>query len=191
MEAIDELASRIRETAAWIEDNWNALKALEFTAHQSGFSVRESNTLPGQKGKLFNLSNEMLDILADMKEQSNIQLELIPVDANENEFTVKNVRTHITRIGIKLKNNNYDFSKDFLMFITDKNVTKRDVKGDENKIKQFLRDIGYKQRGDTKSSRSKVIRALSIKIFSPRKDFTSEGTVYESDEEEKNRSKWS
>ena len=149
MEAIDETASRIRETAAWIEDNTNALKALEFTAQQSGFSVRESNALPGQKGKLYNLSNEMLDILADTKEQSNIQLELNPVDANENEFTVKNVRTHITPNGIKLRNNNYDFSKDFRI-ITDKNVTKRDVKGDENKIKQFLRDIGYKQRGDTK-----------------------------------------
>ena len=28
----------------------------------------------------------------------------------------------------------------------------------ENKIKQFLKDIGYKQRGETKSNRSKVIR---------------------------------
>ena len=51
----------------------------------------------------------------------------------------------------------YDFSRGFLMFITNKDVTERDIKGDENKIKQFLKDIGYKQRGDTKSNRSKLI----------------------------------
>ena len=41
------------------------------------------------------------------------------------------------------------------MFINNKDVTERDIKGDENKIKQFLNDIGYKQRGDTKGNRSK------------------------------------
>ena len=53
------------------------------------------------------------------------------------------------------------------------------------KIKRFLRDIGYKQRGDTKSNRSKVIRRLSISIASPRRDsFSSEFTVYDTNEEE-------
>ena len=93
--------------------------------------------------------------------------------------------THITPNGIKLRNNNYDFTKGFLMFITNKNVTARDIKCDENKIKQFLRDIGYKQREDTKSNRSKVIRRLSISIASPRRDsFSSESTVYDTNEEE-------
>ena len=31
------------------------------------------------------------------------------------------------------------------MFITNKAVIERDKKGDENKMKQFLKDIGYKQ----------------------------------------------
>ena len=93
--------------------------------------------------------------------------------------------THITPNGIKLRNKNYDFTKGILMFITNKNVTERDIKCDENKIKQFLRDIGYKQRGDTKSNRSKVIRRLSINIASPRGDsFSSESTVYDTNEEE-------
>ena len=70
------------------------------------------------------------------------------------------------------------------MFINNKYVTKRDIKSDENKIIRFSMDIGYKQRGDTKSKRSKVIRESSIKTFSPRKDFTNEETVYESDEGE-------
>ena len=127
----------------------------------------------------------MLDILADMRKQTNIQLRLVPFNANENEFTINNVPTHIIPNGIKLRNKNYDFTKGFLMFITNKNVTERDIKGDENKIKQFLRDISYKQRGDTKSNRSKVIRRLSINIASPRGDsFSSESTVYDTNEEE-------
>ena len=68
MEAVGDTASRR-------EDNTEVLRALEFSPiQQSEFSVRESITLPGQEGKLFKLTNEMLDILADMRKQSNIQL---------------------------------------------------------------------------------------------------------------------
>ena len=156
---IQEAGSQIGETSLRIEDNTNALRALEFSpVQQSGFSVREPITLPGREGKLFKLSNEMLDILADMRKQTNIQLRDVPSDANENEFTITNVPTRITPNGIEIRNNNFDFTKVFLMFITNKNVTERDIKGDENKITRFLRDIGYKQRGNTKSNRSKVIR---------------------------------
>ena len=159
MEAIGETASRIGENAAHISP-----------VQQSGFSVREPVTLPAREDGLFKLSNQILDILADMRKQTNIQLRLVPFDANENEFTIINVPTHITPIGIKLRNNNYDFTKGFLMFITNKNVTERDIKSDENKIKLFLSDIGYKQRRDTKSNISRVIRILSISIASPKRD---------------------
>ena len=71
MEAIGETAAQIGETGLRIEDNTNALKALEFSpVQQSGFSVREPITLPGREGKWFKLSNEMLDILADMRKQT-------------------------------------------------------------------------------------------------------------------------
>ena len=171
-------------------DNTTALKALEFSpVQQIGFSIRGPITLPGREGKLIKLSNEMLDILADMRKQTNIQIILVPFDAIENEFTINNVPTHITPNGIKLRNNNCDFTKGFRMFITNKNVTERDIKRDEKKIKQFLRDIGYRQRGDTKSSRSKVIRKISISIASPRRvSFISESTVYDTNEEESQRS---
>ena len=76
-------------------------------------------------------------------------------------------------------------TKGFLMFITNKNVTEGDIKSDENTIKHFLRDIGYKQRGDTKSNRSKVITRLLISMASPRRDsFSSESTVYDTNDEE-------
>ena len=76
----------------------------------------------------------MPDNLAVIRKRSKIQLQLIPIDAKENEFTIIIVPTHITPNDIKLRNNNYDFSEGFLLFITDKNVTERDIKSDENKI---------------------------------------------------------
>ena len=53
------------------------------------------------------------------------------------------------------------------MFFTSKDVTEKDIKGDEIKIKQFLNDIGYKQRGDTKSNRSKLTRRMFASIGEP------------------------
>ena len=50
------------------------------------------------------------------------------------------------------------------MFITNKDVTEKDIKDDENKIKQFLMDIGYKQRGDAISNSSKLVRKMLASI---------------------------
>ena len=91
------------------------------------------------------------------------------------------------------------------MFITSKDVTERDIKGDENKLKQFLKDIGYKQRGDTKSNRSKLIGRILVIIGEPTSQVISmsassgdekyqrdnsdyeEGAVKEEEEEEEKR----
>ena len=53
------------------------------------------------------------------------------------------------------------------------------------KIKQYLRDISCKQKGDTRSIRAKVIDKLGIKIISPRKNCTGQGTLYDTTEEKK------
>ena len=63
-----------------------------------------------------------------------------------------------------MKSKFYDSSKGFLMFITNKDVTERDIKDDE---KKFLKDISYKQRGDTLSNRSKVMRKMLASIVEP------------------------
>ena len=74
------------------------------------------------------------------------------------------------------------------IFITNKDVTERNIKGDENKIKQFPRDIGYKQRVDTKSNRSIIIRKKiasigerTSQIAPPRMLTTSEDEIYQCD----------
>ena len=87
-----------------------------------------------------------------MGKQTNKQFQLISVDPNSNKFKINDVDVSLVPDGIEMKGKFYDFFKGFALFINNKDVTERDIKGDENKIKQFLRDIGYKQRGDTKSN---------------------------------------
>ena len=53
------------------------------------------------------------------------------------------------------------------MFFTNKDVTERDIKVDENKMKQFLKYIGLQQGGGTKSNQSKLIRRLFASIGEP------------------------
>ena len=65
------------------------------------------------------------------------------------------------------------------MLITSKDVTERDIKVDEDKIKRFLRDIAYKQRGDTKSNRSKFIRRVFASIGEPTSQVISSPTSSE------------
>ena len=96
----------------------------------------------------------MIDILLLMVKQTNKQLQLISVYEypNSNKFKINDVDVSLVPDGIKIKGKVYDFCKGFSIFITNEDVTERDIKGDEIKIKQFLRDIGYKQRGDTKKN---------------------------------------
>ena len=52
----------------------------------------------------------------------------------------------------------YDFSRGFTSFVTDKNVTGKDIRGEGKKIRLFLSDINYnRKRGDTKSNRVKLL----------------------------------
>ena len=109
----------------------------------------------------------MIDILLLMGKQTNKQFQLISVDPNSNKFKIKDVDASLVPDGIKINGKVYDFSKDFSKFITKKDLTERDIKGDEIKIKQFLRNIGYDQRGDTKSNRSKLISRMFSSIGEP------------------------
>ena len=102
-----------------------------------------------------------------MGKQTNKQFQLISVDPNSNKFKTNGVDASLVPDCIKMKGKVYDFSKGFSIFITNKDITERDTKSDENKIKQFLKDIGYKQKGDTKSNRSKLTRRMFASIGEP------------------------
>ena len=120
--------------------------------------------LKDDRGKTFTVDNDMIAVLIEMGKQTTKQFELVSVDPNSNKFKINGVDVFLVSDGIKMKGKVYDFSKGFALFFTNKDVNERDVKDDENRIKQFLRDIGYKQREDTKSNRSKVIRRMLANI---------------------------
>ena len=125
--------------------NTKVLKALD-PQQQSNCLDDRAVTLKNDRGKTFTVDNDMIAILIEMGKQTNKQFELISVDPNSNKFKINGVDVSLVPDGIKKKGKVYDFSKGFALFITNKDVTERDIKVDENKIKQFRRDIGYKQR---------------------------------------------
>ena len=138
------------------------------------------STLKDDRGKTFAVDNDLIDILSLMGKQTNKQSELISVDTNSNKFNINGVDVSLVLDGINLRDKVYDFSKGFLlMFVTNKDVAERDIKGDENKIKQFLKDIGNKQRGDTKNNRSKHIRRMFASIGEPTSQVISTTTSRE------------
>ena len=162
------------KTLSALKGNTYALKSIEHQRQrrrQSSFLEQTNLASPVKlkydRGKTFTIDNEMFEILLLMSKQTNKQFELISVDPNSNKFKIDGVDVSLVPDGIKMKSKVYDFSKGFVIFFTNKDVTERDIKGDENKIKQFLRDIGYKQRGDTKSNRSKLIRRMFAGIGEP------------------------
>ena len=137
------------KTLAALDEKTNVLKALDHQ-QQSRFLDDRAVTLKYDRGKIFTVDNDMIDILLLMGKQTSKQFEIISVDPNSNKFEINDVDVSIVPDGIKLKGKVYDFSKCFLMFITSNDATNGDIKGHENKIKEFLKDIGHKQRGDIK-----------------------------------------
>ena len=76
-----------------------------------------------------------------MGKQTNKQFELKSVYPNSNKFKINGIVVSLVPDGIKLRIKDYDISTGFFLFTTNKDVTERDIKGDENKIERFLKDI--------------------------------------------------
>ena len=159
-EASQTLQNQTLESLAY---NTIVLKALD-PQQQSNSLDDRAVTLKDDRGKTFFVDTDMIAILIEMVKQTNNQFQLISVDANSNKFKLNGVVVSLVPDGIKMKGNVYDFSKGFAILITNRDLTERDIKGDEDKIKQFLRDIAYKQKGDTKSNRSKLIKRILSSI---------------------------
>ena len=93
----------------------------------------------------------MIDILLLMGKQTSKQLELKSVDPNSNKFKINCADVSLAPNGIKVKGRVYDFSRDFTLFVTNKEVTEKDIKGEGNKMRLFLSNINYNRKGgDTK-----------------------------------------
>ena len=66
-----------------------------------------------------------------------------------------------------VKDNIYEFSDVFIIFLTNPNIKYGEIKEVENKIKRFLFDIGYDLgKGDKKSARYRAIkRIIGVKDY--------------------------
>ena len=123
----------------------------------------------------------MVDILLLMCKQTNEKFELKSVDPDSNKIRKKWYSLISSTDGIKTNSFIYDFPKGSAMLNTNENVIERDkIKGDENKVKQFRRDIGYKQSGDTKNNRSKIVGRIIVSVASPRRNCLREWRKTES-----------
>ena len=181
------------QTLGALEDNTNALKWLEHQ-RQSSFLEQASLlsptldphvTIKDDRGKTFTVDNDMIEALLLMGKQTNKQLELKSVDLNSNKFKINDVDVYLAPNGIKGKSRVYDFSRGFTLFVTNKDVTEKDIRGEGNKIRLFLSDINYnRESGDIKSNRVKLIRRIETSFALPRRnprhhtvDSSSEETV--------------
>ena len=144
------------KTKAALDSNTKASKSVGYQGRSSLLDERAALvsptpdptlTLKDNRGKTFAVDNDMINVLLLMGKQTNRQIVLISVDPNSCKFKIKCIEVSLVPDGINMNSKVYNFSKGFDMFITSNDVTERDIKGDENKIKQFLRGISYKQRG--------------------------------------------
>ena len=65
------------------------------------------------------------------------------------------------------------------MFVTNKDITKRDMKGYE-KTKDFYGILVTNEKGILEEKKAKLNDRLSVKIASPGSDYTRDETVYDS-----------
>ena len=134
------------KTLAVLDSNTNTLKSLGHHQQNSFLDERAAlltpkpdphTTLKDDRGQTFAVDNDMIDILLLMGKQTNKHFRLISVDQNSNKFKRNDVDVSLVPDVIKMKGEVYDFYKGFSIFITKKDVTERDIRDDENKIKRF------------------------------------------------------
>ena len=93
--------------------------------------------------------------------QTNPHLKLNLVDLPTRRYKMNKGVITLEQCAFLTKDNIYEFSDGFINFLTNPNVTYGDINEDENKIKNFLFDIGYDiGKGDKKSSRYRTIKNI-------------------------------
>ena len=78
-----------------------------------------------------------------MSLQSNSQLRLKFGNLDTGEFEMNGVELIYQENAFIVKDNIYEFSDEFINFLTNPNIKYGNIEQDENKIKKFLRDIRY------------------------------------------------
>ena len=100
-------------------------------------------------------------LLHDMGAQTNPQLKLELVDLPSRRYKMNGVDITLEQGAFLVRDNVYELSEGFTDFLTKSNITYDNIEEDGNKIKRFLKDIGYDLgKGDKKSARYRAIKRI-------------------------------
>ena len=146
-----ETASRIQEAGSQISENTSKInKTLKGT-------IEETQEI----APVF-VDTKIAKNLHKMGTQTNPQLKLNLVDLPTRRYKMNGVDITLEQGAFLVRDNIYEFSKGFIEFLTNPNVTYNDdIEEDENKIKRFLKDIRYDLgKGDKKSARYRTIKRI-------------------------------
>ena len=135
---------------------------------QSGLQFNEA--LMKSNGKAVEEARDKLGLLVDkdtaqfinlMSVQSNPQLKLKFGNLDIGEFEMNGVKLIYQENAFIVKDKIYELSDELINFLTNPNIEHGEIEEDENKIKRFLKDIGYGLgKGDKKSARYRAIKRI-------------------------------
>ena len=184
-ELFDPLTKVISETASQINANnernlalsEQTLRAIDWQNQELDKQTKMIEQT--RNGALMkpNLSNEVVEetqdmapvyvdtktakLLHDMGAQTNPQLKLELIDLPTRRYKMNGDDITLEQGAFLVRDNVYEFSEGFTDFLTISNITYDNVEEDENKIKKFLKDIGYDLgKGDKKSARYRAIKRI-------------------------------
>ena len=99
-------------------------------------------------------------LLHDMGVQTNPQLKLDLVDLPTRRYKMNGVDIPLEQVALIVKDNIYEFSGDFMNFVTKHNIRCGEIEKKGNKIKKFLFDIGYDLGKGDKKARYRAIKCI-------------------------------
>ena len=142
-------------------------KMIEQAGSQIGENTSKINeTLKGAIKQTQDIAPIYVDtktakLLHDMGAQTNPQLKLELVDLPSRRYKMNGVDITLEQGAFLVRDNVYEFSEGFTDFLTKSNIIYDNTEEDENKIKMFLKDIGYDLgKGDKKSARYRAIKRI-------------------------------
>ena len=150
---LDKQTKMIGETASQIEQ---AGSQFNETASKMGETLKGTQDI----APVF-VDTKTAKLLHDMGAQTNPQLKLELVDLPSRRYKMNGVDITLEQGAFLVRDNVYEFSEGFTDFLTKSNITYDNIEEDENKIKRFLKDIGYDLgKGDKKSARYRAIKRI-------------------------------
>ena len=174
-ELFDPLTKTISETASQIKANnegnlalrEQTLRAIDWQNQELDKQTKmieqagsQFNEIASKMGETLKGTQDIAPVFVDTKTakllhdigaQTNNQLKLELVNLPSRRYKMNGVDITLEQGAFLVRDNVFEFSDGFTDFLTKSNITYDNIEEDENKIKRFLKDIGYDLgKGDKK-----------------------------------------